>query len=322
MVMDPRGGEVIAVQWTLLSVALGVIVARLYLRLILQRRRLLASDCFMCAGWCTTAASACFDIVFYQKGAMRQGVTLGLVGFEGTAEEASEFYKLYHFSDYPFHTTFYLSKAALLSVYLQVFPDFMVKRRRFLWAVITYVAASYTTTILFLTVSCLPTWRHWELSDKGCSIESIKMTFEIAWSLNIMGDILIFILPWLVVPELTLRPRLRYSLYATFGLGIINISFSIVRFALIQKYGADLIITITLVELWSFMDSCIGLIIACLPSLRPYFNWKEKIQYYGEDSKQSKTDSHKPIISSDPDIVEEPANAHMSIQVQRTFLLT
>jgi hypothetical protein len=36
-------------------------------------------------------------------------------------------------------------------------------------------------------------------------------------------------------------------------------------------------------ELWSFMDSCIGLIIACLPSLRPYFDWKEKIQYYGED---------------------------------------
>lgn len=57
----------------------------------------------------------------------------------------------------------------------------------------------------------------------------------------------VFILPWLVVPELTLRPRLRYSLYATFGLGIINISFTIVRFALIQKYGADLVITITLV---------------------------------------------------------------------------
>ncbi|KAG8351607.1 hypothetical protein FVEN_g13020 [Fusarium venenatum] len=94
MVMDPRGGEVIAVQWTLLLVAFGVIIARLYLRLILQRRRLLASDYFMCAGWCTAAASACFDIVFYQDGAMRQGVTLGLVGFEGTAEEASEFYKV------------------------------------------------------------------------------------------------------------------------------------------------------------------------------------------------------------------------------------
>ncbi|UZP39017.1 hypothetical protein NXS19_006833 [Fusarium pseudograminearum] len=319
MISDPRGGEVIAVQWTLLSVAFGLILARLYLRILLQRRRLLASDLFMCAGWCISCITACFDIHFYKMGVMQKGVTLGLVGFEGTAEEASEFLKLYHVTDYIFHSTFYLSKAALLCVYLQVFPDFMVKRRRFLWAVIAFVAASFTAVMLLLTVSCLPTWRWWALTEEGCPIRTLKITFEIAWSLNIAGDILIFILPWLVIPELTLRPRLRYSLYATFGLGIINISFTIVRFALIQKYGADLVITVTLVELWSFMDSSIGLIIACLPSLRPYFNWKEKIQYYANDSKQSKSDSQKPIFSSNPDTVDQPANAYMSIQVQRTF---
>ncbi|WXC60450.1 hypothetical protein SNK03_006326 [Fusarium graminearum] len=318
MITDPRGGEVIAVQWTLLSIAFGVILARLYLRIILQRRRLLASDLLTCAGWCTSCITACFDIHFYKMGVMQKGVTLGLVGFEGTAEEASEFLKFYHVTDYTFHSTFYLSKAALLCVYLQVFPEFMVKRRQFLWAVIAFVAASFTAVMLLLTVSCLPTWR-WALTEEGCPIQTLKMIFQIAWALNITGDILIFILPWLVVPELTLRPRLRYSLYATFGLGIINISFTIVRFALIQKYGADLVITITLVELWSFMDSCVGLIIACLPSLRPYFNWKEKIQYYGNYSKDSKADSQKPIMSSNPDTVDQPANAYMSIQVQRTF---
>lgn len=59
--------------------------------------------------------------------------------------------------------------------------------------------------------------------------------------------LLVFILPWLVVPELTLRPRLRYSLYATFGLGVVNISFSVVRFSLVETYGADLVITVALV---------------------------------------------------------------------------
>lgn len=173
------------VQWSLLFIAFGVILARLYLRLILQRRRLLASDLFMCAGWCTAATTAALDIVFWKMGTMRKGVTLGLVGWNGTAEDASYFYKvrrclfpfvqcanicwkLYHFADYPFHTTFYLSKAALLSVYLQVFPSFMVKRRRFLWAVIAYVAASYTTTILILTCICLPTWRHWSVLHSTC----------------------------------------------------------------------------------------------------------------------------------------------------------
>jgi hypothetical protein len=37
---------------------------------------------------------ACFDIVFYKMGALQKGITLGLVGFEGTAEEASQFYKV------------------------------------------------------------------------------------------------------------------------------------------------------------------------------------------------------------------------------------
>ncbi|KAL4731749.1 hypothetical protein ACLX1H_000731 [Fusarium chlamydosporum] len=94
MVMDPPGSAIIAVEWTLLSIAFGVILARVYLRLILQGRRLLASDLLMCAGWCTAATLACFDIVFYKMGTLRKGITLGLVGFEGTAKEASKFYKV------------------------------------------------------------------------------------------------------------------------------------------------------------------------------------------------------------------------------------
>ncbi|CAG7562355.1 unnamed protein product [Fusarium equiseti] len=68
-------------------------------------------------------------------------------------------------------------------------------------------------------------------------------------------------------------------------------------------------------ELWGFMDSCIGLIIACLPSLRPYFNWKEKIQYYGNGSEQKTAasyNSRQPMVSSDPDMMERPSNTYLS----------
>ncbi|KAJ4112507.1 hypothetical protein NW768_011674 [Fusarium equiseti] len=92
--MDPHGRAVITVQWSLLTIAFAVILARLYLRLILQRRRLLASDLFMCAGWCTAATVAALDIVFWRMGTMRKGVTFGLVGWNGTAEDASYFYKV------------------------------------------------------------------------------------------------------------------------------------------------------------------------------------------------------------------------------------
>ncbi|EWG49248.1 hypothetical protein FVEG_16448 [Fusarium verticillioides 7600] len=324
MPIDPSGSTVVATEWALISVATAVILARLYLRLILQRRSLLASDVFMCAAWVSAVALASFDIYFFRIGIFKPGTTFDLAGFEGTAEEAENFYKLYYFSSYPFYTTFYFSKAALLAVYLQIFPSFMVKRRRFLWAVIVYVAISFIITILLLSLSCLPVWRNWTLSDQRCTVKSIKINFEISWVLNISSDILIFILPWLVIPELTLRRRLRYSLYATFLLGLINIIFCVVRFAQIQQYGGDLVITISLVELWSFIDACIGLIIACLPSLRPFFNWREKIQYYGQSSGQdskaySSHNSRRPMVSSDPGSLSQPSNVHLSEDMQRRF---
>ncbi|KAI1040665.1 hypothetical protein LB505_012244 [Fusarium chuoi] len=324
MPIDPSGPTVIATEWALISVATAVILARLYLRLVLQQRNLLASDVFMCAAWASAVTTASFDIYFFRIGIFKPGTTFDLAGFEGTAAEAENFYKLYYFSTYPFYLTFYLSKAALLAVYLQIFPSFMVKRRRFLWVVIAYVATGFVVTILLLSLSCLPIWRNWTLSDQRCTVETIKINFEISWVLNISADILIFILPWLVIPELTLRRRLRYSLYATFLLGVINIVFCVVRFAQIQQYGGDLVITISLVELWSFIDACIGLIIACLPSLRPFFNWREKIQYYGQSSSQdskgySSHNSGRPMISSDPESLSQPSNAHLSEDMQRRF---
>jgi hypothetical protein len=98
----------------------------------------------------------------------------------------------------------------------------MVKRRRFLWATIIYVALSFIITILLLSVICLPTWRNWYvfnfpltnicllsftndifvsrvLSDKMCSIKSIKTNFEITWALNIIGDLLSMSIKVLIV---------------------------------------------------------------------------------------------------------------------------
>ncbi|KAH7195590.1 hypothetical protein DER44DRAFT_874405 [Fusarium oxysporum] len=294
----PLGTPCNATEWALISIATAVILARLYLRLVLQRRSLLASDVFMCAAWVSAVATASFDIYFYRIGIFKPGTTFDLAGFEGTAEEAESFYK--------------------------IFPVFMVKRRRFLWVVIVYVAMGFVITILLLSLSCLPVWRNWTLSEQRCTVKSIKTNFEISWVLNISGDILIFILPWLVIPELTLRRRLRYSLYATFLLGLINIIFCVVRFAQIEQYGGDLVITISLVELWSFIDACIGLIIACLPSLRPFFNWREKIQYYGQSSGQdskgdSSQNSRRPMISLDPEMLSQPSNVHLSEDMQRRF---
>jgi hypothetical protein len=69
--------------------------------------------------------------------------------------------QLFFAVNFPFYTTFYLCKAALLAVYLQVFPEFMVKRRIFLWATIVFVVIAYIITITLIFTICLPLERNW-----------------------------------------------------------------------------------------------------------------------------------------------------------------
>ncbi|KAF5022836.1 hypothetical protein F66182_5130 [Fusarium sp. NRRL 66182] len=167
--------------------------------------------------------------------------------------------------------------------------------------------------------------RNWSLTAEACPISGVRTVFEIAWSMNIFADLLVFALPWFVIPELTIRRGLRYSLYFTFLLGLVNISITVVRFAQIEMWGEDLVISIALIALWSFADLSIGLIIACLPSLRPYFNENKGFGSYGCESESannntaSSNNSHQPIVSSDQDIIFQPSNVHLSVEMQRRF---
>ncbi|KAM0211897.1 hypothetical protein ACHAQI_005050 [Fusarium lateritium] len=58
---------------------------------------------------------------------------------------------------------------------------------------------------------------------------------------------------------------------------------SLVRFVMIWKAGADSTISLSTIILWSSLDVNIGLVIACLPSLRPYFGSRDKPEGPGRE---------------------------------------
>jgi hypothetical protein len=62
----------------------------------------------------------------------------------------------------PYYTTFYLCKASLLSMYLQLFPCFMTKRRILLWVTIAYCSLAYVVTISLQLFLCFPIERNWQ----------------------------------------------------------------------------------------------------------------------------------------------------------------
>ncbi|KAH7129570.1 hypothetical protein B0J13DRAFT_627398 [Dactylonectria estremocensis] len=237
----PGPVPVLVTEWVILGVAALSISARLHLRLLIQKRRLLTSDWLICGAWVMAAANASFDIALAQLGALEPGVTTTLRGYNGSLEDAELSLKLYWISYFPYFATFYLSKGSLLAVYMHFFTDSMVKRKM--------------------------------IADPATSCEGEKMVrvFEGAWAMHFSSDMLVFILPWFILPDLKLEKAMKIGVICTLLLGMIDIIFCLVRFITIQISIRGDTLSLSLNELWSSLDSNIGVLVASLPGLRPYF---------------------------------------------------
>ncbi|KAL8314648.1 hypothetical protein RB593_008317 [Gaeumannomyces tritici] len=269
--VGPGGVAVLVSQWLLISISAAIIAARLWLRVVVQRRRLWASDILMFLAWLASVATAASDIVFFRMGALEPHIDTFLRQYEGNVEDVILILKLFWVSFIPFYLTFYLCKAALLATFLQLFPRFMKRRRLALWCVACYTAVCFVVSILYLTTGCLPVERNWSIGEDACPTEFTGTSFRLAWALHFSSDVFIFALPWMILHEIQMKRTMKAGIYCTFLLGLLNLTICVVRFATIQGAGSDQSVPLSLVDLWSSLDCNITLVIACLPSLRPYF---------------------------------------------------
>ncbi|KAK1481039.1 hypothetical protein CTAM01_14108 [Colletotrichum tamarilloi] len=276
-VNGPSAGAVIGTEFTLTGIAAILIGARIYLRLVIQNLPLITSDILVCVAWLFTVASASYDVVFHKLGVLRSHVAYTLEGYDGTPEDLELVWKLQWSGQFPFFTAFYLCKATLLSLYARFFPIFMETRRKILWGTMVYCGCAYGTNMLILLLICRPLRGNWSQDPAvACSPIVFAQVFEIAWALNFAADLMIFCLPFLVLYRLQLHKSVKISVYCTFFLGAINLAVSLARFLGIQV-SVTSFRSFTLIELWSAIDSQVGLIIACLPPLRPYLSYDWKI---------------------------------------------
>jgi hypothetical protein len=74
---------VITTEWVILTIGAVLILARLHLRLRINRQRLAISDIFLCLAWSSAAVCSSFDIVFMRMNLLRPDVDANLAGFHG-----------------------------------------------------------------------------------------------------------------------------------------------------------------------------------------------------------------------------------------------
>ncbi|KAI3571634.1 hypothetical protein IWW34DRAFT_894654 [Fusarium oxysporum f. sp. albedinis] len=284
MVSAPSGAAVLAVNYTLITLAAIIIGARIYLRLVIQRQKLVAADWIRILAWCSAFATASFDVVFMKKGALDAEINYTLSNWEVKPEKLERVLRHMWAVIIPYFTTFCLYKSSLLVIYLQLFPPFMTKRRLVLWAVVAYCVLAYIISICLQLFLSFPIRRNWSIvgPDEFCDDWALVTTFQVAWTLHFIGSLSLFALPFLVLYKLNMRTKVKVSVYCVFLLGLVDIAFSLTRFLTIQLSNVGDFQSITTVELWSALDAYIGLIIACLPALRPYLRRKgSKCNYAG-----------------------------------------
>jgi hypothetical protein len=95
----------------------------------------------------------------------------------------------------------------------------------------------------------------------------------VTWALHFSSDIFILILPFPVLRNLRLNWKKKLGLYTTFGFGVLSITAALVRFLTVVVTYPE--VPTTNIDLWCAIDSNVGLLVACLPPLRPFLNLKQ-----------------------------------------------
>ncbi|KAI3584168.1 hypothetical protein IWW34DRAFT_828242 [Fusarium oxysporum f. sp. albedinis] len=243
----PTPAAVLISEWLLLSIAATMILARLWLRIRINRQRLLLSDVFICLAWFSAVASASVDVY------------LKCYFWAGT---------------FAFFTAFWCSKMAILAFYLQIFPLVFRIYRIIIWLVIAYSASGYIVAMALNLFLCWPLQRNWATDQTACIAEiQVKIGWRVGWALHFSSDVIIYVLPFMILRNLRMDKLVRFGVYCTFGLGAINIIFCLVRFLVVEAstdIDSGKMVPLTLLELWSSTDCNISVIIACMPALRPY----------------------------------------------------
>ncbi|CAG7562414.1 unnamed protein product [Fusarium equiseti] len=266
----PPGQTVLAVTFSLIAFAAAIIGFRIYHRLRVQKQRLVASDYFMVLALCGAITCSAFDVIFWMRDVLRPRMSVGFENYNPGQELVEYIYKLSWASEIPFYATVYLSKAILLALYFQIFPTFMGRRRRALWATVFYCGLAYTVTLCMQLFSCMPLERHWVVTRPltPCDWRWQGVVFQVSWALAFLGSLLILILPFMVIHDLDLTKRAKTCLYLVSLVGLLDIAISLIRFLNVELGDGSEFRSFSTIELWSALDVNIGLITACLPALR------------------------------------------------------
>ncbi|KAI0023076.1 hypothetical protein F4780DRAFT_127176 [Xylariomycetidae sp. FL0641] len=170
-------------------------------------------------------------------------------------------------------------KMSLITLYRRVFTMRIVWFRYALYALTVYVTGVCVGGFFAAMLQCVPPSHFWEKYNPGlatrpegyCGVDNAALVISTS-VFAVVADIILFILAMTMLSQLRLKRPQRLAFILIFGTGALAIGASITHmvFAIsATRLDADTTWITAQIYLWTAVESSVGLICACLPTLGP-----------------------------------------------------
>ncbi|KAK5634996.1 hypothetical protein RRF57_010708 [Xylaria bambusicola] len=193
-------------------------------------------------------------------------------------------------------------KFSILSLYTIIFPGKTF--HRVCYAAMAVSIAFFTSVFLEAFLLCQPVQFNWDKTIPNGKCQNQTLAYLVSGIINVVIDAFIVALPLPKLYHLQIPLPKRIAIGAMFGLGALICILSLLRILSIPAWDlTDPTYTGTGITVYSILEPTLGVVNACLPTMRPAlgvifkngpFNWGQlTLHSTRRSSKASKTrDSH------------------------------
>ncbi|ROV94600.1 hypothetical protein VPNG_09203 [Cytospora leucostoma] len=162
------------------------------------------------------------------------------------------------------------TKISILLLYRRIFPSH--KFRMVLWCVGGFILAFAITGTFLQIFQCIPIEAIW-YTDLARRCVNISADYIAMGTINIVTDVVVLCLPMPQLWRLQMSRTRKAQLMGMFLLGGFVCVVSIIRLTYLSNVGlSDATWNDAFTALWSVVETCIAIVCACLPTLRPLFD--------------------------------------------------
>ncbi|KAL8695242.1 MAG: hypothetical protein Q9218_000280 [Villophora microphyllina] len=286
---EERGSLMLAIGWTLLSLAIVTVAMRLYFRSGL-RKGITWDDYFILLALVIGIVGAAFLTKLVRVGGGSHIFCLPL----------GQIYPVLKWS--VFAQIFNVIGIGLVKISVCLCVLRLVDRARhrlsqFLWVLIAFVATSHLVQVLMFLLQCRPMNAMWNPKVKGtCFSPHVTYTAGYAnYGLDALTDLICAGIPIFVIHRLQMNIRTKLAVGFLMSLGVFTAGCAVAKAVTLKGIlGKDYTWAIVTPGILTITEHYLGIIIASMPALKPLFTKVLDSAASSANSKQSfrKIESH------------------------------